>query len=457
MKLYLLLISLVSAMGGLLFGYDWVVIGGAKPFYEVYFGISDSPAMQGWVMGSAIIGCIMGVMVAGVLADKYGRKPLMIISAIIFIISAIGTGWVDSIFWFIIYRLVGGVAIGIVSNLSPMYIAEISPANKRGMYVSINQLTIVLGILAAQLTNWGIAEPVQDGVNILDTWNGQMGWRWMFWAENVPALLFFLFLFLIPESPRWLAMKGFAGKAECVLARVVGEENARKELIQIVQGSEEEKKSSFREGLSRLTQGNMPRLVMIGVVIAAFQQWCGINVIFNYAHEVFASAGYKVSDILFNIVITGVTNVVFTFVGMYTVDKLGRRTLLSLGSISLACIYGVMGLCYYYSVSGWPLLLLVMVAIAAYAMTLAPVTWVVISEIFPNRIRGLAMGISTFSLWVSCFLLTWTFPIFNASMGAAGTFGLYGVICVAGFLFIRKYLPETKRKSLEEIERELAK
>lgn len=454
MKSYLLLISLVSAMGGLLFGYDWVVIGGAKPFYEAFFGIAASPAMQGWAMGSAVLGCIFGVLIAGLLADMCGRKPLMIAAAAMFILSAAGTGAVDGISWFIFYRLVGGIAIGIVSNLSPMYIAEISPAEKRGMYVSINQLTIVLGILAAQLANWAIAEPVAEGDDLLNTWNGQMGWRWMFWAENIPAILFFLFLFLIPESPRWLAAKGRAEKAGIIMRSISGSESAEEPYAR---QPEKEANNSFRDNMAVLMRGKMPRLVLIGVVMAAFQQWCGINIIFNYAHEIFTAAGYEVSDLLFNIVITGVTNVVFTFAGMYTVDKLGRRVLLLAGAVSLALIYGVVSLCYCFSISGWPLLLLVLAAIAAYAMTLAPVTWVVISEIFPNRIRGLAMGISTFSLWASCFLLTYTFPIFNAAMGAAGTFFLYGTICLAGFAFIFKYLPETRKKSLEEIEREFSR
>lgn len=457
MKYYLLLIALVSAMGGLLFGYDWVVIGGAKPFYEVFFGIADSPSMQGWVMGSAILGCILGVLVTGALADKYGRKPLMLAAAVIFIVSAVGTGAVSTIPWFIFYRLVGGMAIGIASNLSPMYIAEIAPSEKRGQYVSINQLTIVLGILAAQLTNWLIADPIAPGENILTSWNGQMGWRWMFWAGNVPAVFFFIFLFFIPESPRWLATRGFADKARAILTRIHGQERAGEELALILQGHENEKKSTLREDLAKLMQGKMPRLVLIGVVIAAFQQWCGINVIFNYAQEIFAEAGYNVSDTLFNIVVTGVTNVVFTIVGMYMVDKLGRRSLMLMGAISLACIYAVIGICYYQSISGLPLLLLVMLAIAAYAMTLAPVTWVVISEIFPNRIRGLAMSISTLSLWVACFLLTYTFPLLNDSMGASGTFWLYGVICVLGYFFVRARLPETKQKSLEEIEKELTR
>jgi SP family sugar porter-like MFS transporter len=199
----------------------------------------------------------------------------------------------------------------------------------------------------------------------------------------------------------------------------------------------------------------MPGILLIGIVIAAFQQWCGINVIFNYAQEIFSSAGYGVSDILFNIVVTGITNVIFTFVGMYTVDKLGRRSLLMFGAIGLACIYALLGACYYFQISGLAVLILVVFAIACYAMTLAPITWVVLSEIFPNKIRAMAMAVSTFSLWTACFVLTYTFPLLNKGLGSYGTFWLYGVICVLGFIFIKKRLPETKGKSLEEIENEL--
>jgi SP family sugar porter-like MFS transporter len=448
---YLLAISLVSAMGGLLFGYDWVVIGGAKPFYEVFFGITASPVMQGWVMGSAILGCLVGVMIAGGLSDRYGRKPLMIAAALIFILAAVGTGIVDTLPWFIFYRVAGGVAIGIASNLSPMYIAEISPGTVRGRFVSINQLTIVLGILAAQVVNWLIAEPVAPGEAILPSWNGQMGWRWMFWAGGIPALLFFALVFFIPESPRWLAMQARYARAEKVLARIGGAAYASAEIdgIRRLAGKGNEKVS-----YKMLFHGKMPKILLVGVVIAVFQQWCGINVIFNYAQEIFSAAGYGVSDILFNIVVTGVTNVVFTFVGMYTVDRLGRRALLLFGGLGLAFIYALLGACYAFHIMGMAVLLLVVAAIACYAMTLAPIVWVVLSEIFPNKIRGMAMAVCTFALWSACFVLTYTFPLLNSGFGASGTFWLYGAICLAGFCFIKKYLPETKGKTLEEIEKE---
>ncbi len=451
---YLLLISLVSAMGGLLFGYDWVVIGGAKPFYEAFFHITDSPSMQGWVMGSAILGCLLGVTVAGSLSDRYGRKPLMIVASMIFILAAIGTGMVNTIEWFIIFRIFGGIGIGIASNLSPMYIAEVSPSNVRGRFVSINQLTIVIGILSAQIVNWLIADPIGAGEDILTSWNGQMAWRWMFWAGGIPAIFFFLFIFLVPETPRWLASRNKYEKASLILQRIGGADYAKKELdaMRSYHGKQEEK-TSFKQ----LFQGKISKILLIGVVIAVFQQWCGINVIFNYAQEIFSGAGYGVSDILFNIVITGVTNLVFTFVGMYTVDKLGRRALLLFGAAGLAVIYGILGCCYYFQITGIFVLILVIMAIACYAMTLAPITWVVISEIFPTKVRGMAMGVATFSLWAACFVLTYSFPLLNKGLGSYGTFWVYGIVCVLGFLFIIKHLPETKGKSLEEIEKDLTK
>ncbi|MDR0815346.1 MAG: sugar porter family MFS transporter [Bacteroidales bacterium] len=449
---YLLLISLISAMGGLLFGYDYVVIGGAKPFYEVFFGISGSAWMQGWAMSSAILGCLAGVAIAGSLADRYGRKPLLKMAALLFVIASLGTGGVQHISWFIFFRIIGGIGIGIASNLSPMYIAEVSPANVRGRFVSINQLTIVLGILSAQLMNWLIADPVLTGEDMFSSWNGQWGWRWMFWACTVPAVLFFVLVFFIPESPRWLAGRHHYDKAAGILSRVGGADHAQKEMKEIRESLDAEKDKS---GYKLLLAGRMPRILLVGVVLAILQQWCGINVIFNYAQEVFAAAGYSVSDTLFNIVVTGVTNVIFTFAGMYTVDRLGRRALLLLGLIGLTTVYAILGACYYFGITGIPVLCLVVAAIACYAMTLAPVVWVVISEIFPNRIRGLAMAVSTFALWTACFVLTYTFPMLNKGLGAHGTFWIYGIICIAGFIFVRIMLPETKGQSLEEIEKSI--
>ncbi|MBN2279626.1 MAG: sugar porter family MFS transporter [Candidatus Marinimicrobia bacterium] len=452
---YLIAISLVSAMGGFLFGYDWVVIGGAKPFYEKFFTIASDPVLQGWAMSSALLGCLLGSLISGVLSEAIGRKKLLILSALMFTASAIGTGYSESLTEFIIYRILGGIGIGIASNLSPIYIAEISPAKLRGQFVSINQLTIVIGILAAQIVNWQIAEPVAtqaSPLEILESWNGQMGWRWMFWAETLPAALFLILMFFIPESPRWLLKNGDREKSRTILAKIGDQKYALEEINNI---SQTLKNMKSKVSFSSLLEPGTRKVLIIGIVLAAFQQWCGINVIFNYAEEVFSSAGYAVTDILFNIVITGSVNLIFTFLALFTVDKIGRKKLMLTGAGGLTVIYFVIGMFYLLNINGWPLLILVVSAIGCYAMTLAPVTWVLLSEIFPNRIRGVAMAIATFSLWLASFLLTYTFPILNNLFQAFGTFWLYGIICIVGFVFILRKLPETMNMTLEDIERKL--
>ncbi|PWB25651.1 sugar porter family MFS transporter [Flavobacterium sp. HTF] len=449
---FLLSISLVAALGGLLFGYDWVVIGGAKPFYEIYFGITDSPALQGWAMSSALVGCVAGAAVAGKLADTYGRRPMLIVAAVLFSLCALGTGASETFTVFIIWRIIGGIGIGIASTISPLYIAEIAPQETRGLFVSINQLTVVIGILAAQITNMLITEVIPAGythAQILASWNGQTGWRWMFWAGFFPAVLFFLLMFLIPESPRYLAKKGKNDTAEATLTKIGGLAYGKEAITKIKETfTDETEKTDFKMLLDKKA---LP-ILTIGIVLAAFQQWCGINIIFNYAQEIFVSAGYSINDLFMNIVITGSINLVFTLVAMGTVDKIGRKKLMLFGSAALAIIYALLGYFYYINVTGFPLLLLVLLAIAIYAMSLAPITWVILSEIFPNRIRGVAMSIATFALWIASALLVQTFPIFNEYLGTSGTFWVYGIICALGFVFVFRKLPETKNKSLEEIE-----
>ncbi len=455
-KQFIFGITAVSAMGGLLFGYDWVVIGGAKPFYERFFEITSSPYLQGWAMSSALIGCFLGALTSGVLADRFGRKILLIVAAALFTISAIGTGAVNNFTLFIVYRLIGGLGIGLASAVSPMYIAEISPAHIRGRLVSVNQLTIVIGILAAQTVNYLIADKVgvdSSDAEILNSWNGQMGWRWMFWAEVVPATAFFILAYFIPESPRFLVKTGKTEKAANILTRIGGKAYATEEEKNI-----EHTLKSFTSKINfkDLLDKKVVPVLIIGIVLAAYQQWCGINVIFNYAEEVFVAAGYSVDDMLFNIIITGTVNLIFTLVAMRVVDTLGRRKLMLFGSIGLAVIYFFLGGSYILNLDGIIVLILVLLGIATYAMTLAPITWVVLSEIFPNRVRGAAMAVATTALWIASFLLTYTFPALNKLLNAGGTFWLYALISLFGFLFILKKLPETKGKSLEEIEEELS-
>ncbi|PTY01143.1 sugar porter family MFS transporter [Opitutus sp. ER46] len=445
------LVATIAAFGGLLFGYDWVVIGGAKPFYEKFFNLT-SPDQQGWAMSCALIGSLVGALGAGVAAERWGRKRMLIVAAVLFAASSVATGLAGTFAQFIAWRIAGGAAIGLASGLSPLYIAEIAPAAVRGRLVSLNQLTIVIGILAAQVVNLFIAEPVPAGATaaeILASWNGQTGWRWMFGVTAVPSLLFLLGACFVPESPRWLAKTGRTDAARRVLTRIAGAEGAAVELAAIEATL---RQNSARVDWRELFTPKVRRLLGLGIVLAVFQQWCGINVVFNYAEEVFSAAGYSVSDILLNIVITGSVNLVFTFVALATVDRWGRRKLMLFGAGALAVVYVVLGAGYALHSQGVHMLGLVLLAIGCYAMSLAPVTWVVISETFPNRVRGLAMSIAVGCLWVACFVLTYTFPLLNRAVGAAGTFWIYAAVCALGFAFVFFRLPETKGRSLEEIE-----
>jgi len=413
-------------MGGLLFGYDWVVIGGAKPFYEFYFGITDSPVMQGVAMSTALVGCLVGAMVAGAAADRWGRKPLLTTAAVLFTVSAVGTGLFNDFTLFNIARFVGGIGIGVASALSPMYIAEVSPANIRGRLVSLNQMTIVLGILAAQIVNMLLAR--DTSVVAEQAWNVAWGWRWMFWAETLPAALFLVMSLFIPESPVFKKLKVESGKL---------------------------KVNKQEEGLKELMKGRYARVLVLGLVIAVFQQWCGTNVIFNYAQEIFVGAGFDVDGMFINIVITGIANVVFTIVALYTIEKWGRRTLILLGAGGLGLIYLTLGTCYFMGMTGILMVGLVVAAISVYAMTLGPVTWTLLAEIFPHRVRGIAMATCTFALWVGCCTLTFSFPSMNAALGSSGTFWIYSGICICAFIFLFRNCPETKGKSLEQLEKEL--
>ena len=429
-KSFLYFICFVSALGGFLFGYDWVVIGGAKPFYELFFGIQDSPSLQGLAMTTANIGCLFGAMTAGFLADRWGRKPLLTVAAVLFTLSAVCTGLFNNFVLFNIARFVGGIGIGVASILSPMYIAEVAPTNIRGRMVSLNQMTIVLGILSAQIVNMLMAKPVDatlDSAQLLSSWNVTMGWRWMFWAETLPAALFLVLSFFLVESSVYRQMKSQACEAV----------------------------QQTTTGLSVLFQGKYGRVLLLGLVIAVFQQWCGTNVILCYAQEIFQGAGFSVDGMFINIVITGIANVLFTFVALYTVEKWGRRTLMLIGAGGLSLIYLLLGTCYYMQINGVLMVVLCVMAISCFAMTLGPIVWVLLSEIFPHRIRGAAMSVCTFMLWAGCCTLTYSFPVMNAALGSYGSFWIYSAICLVSFLYLLRYCPETKGKSLEELEKEL--
>ena len=453
-RLYLWSTCLVAALGGLMFGYDWVVISGADIFYEKYFQLTSASDI-GWAKGCALLGCLVGSLVAGALSDRFGRKRLLLLSALLFTVSSLATGLAPTFAQFVFWRIIGGVAIGIASNLSPMYIAEIAPAEIRGKLVSLNQLNIVIGIVLAQVVNWLVARPVPadaTALAILHSWNGQVGWRWMFGLVTVPALLFLAGLCFVPDSPRWLVKNGQRERARRILARLGGETFAERSLADIESTLVNEiRRVNFRD----LLEPGVRRIVGFGVLLAFVVQWCGINVIFYYTKDVFAAAGYNVSAILLNIIIVGMTNLLFTFVALQTVDRLGRRFLTLAGWAGLVVIFVAMGGCFHAGISGLPVVVLVVAAIAWYASTIAPMCWVTLAEIFPNRIRGAAMATAVTALWFGNFTLTYCFPVLLARLGAAGTFWVFAAICAAGFGIMKARLPETKGKTLEEIEREL--
>ncbi len=449
---YLWAITLAAAMGGLLFGYDWVVIGGARQFYEAYFHLT-SEEMVGWANSCALVGCFVGSFVAGYAGERFGRRRVLITSAVLFAVSSGLTGWSYSFATFICWRIVGGTAIGLSSNISPLYIAEISPATIRGRLVSLNQFAIVVGILLAQIANWKIARPIPDHISqalFLQSWNVRYGWRWMFCAVVVPAVLFTMMSLFIPESPRWLLARGRSDEAYKVLSRVGGRSYALSEVanIKVALQAEENAKSSWRE----LWLPGVRKIVLIGAALAVLQQWTGINILFNYAAEVYRSAGYGENDILLNIVITGAINLIFTVIAMLIVDRVGRRPMMLLGCIGVGLSHLLSGYAYRAGLHGSAVLVLTLSAIACYALTLAPVTWVLISEIFPNHVRSRAVSVAVSALWIASFALTYTFPLINRSLGSSGTFLGYGTICMLGAVFVFVFVPETKGKTLEEIE-----
>jgi MFS transporter, SP family, xylose:H+ symportor len=449
---YLWIIALVAAMGGLLFGYDWVVIGGARQFYEGYFHLT-SEQLIGWANGCALIGCFVGSLLAGYAGERFGRRRVLLVAAVLFAISSALTGWSYSFSAFVFWRIVGGTAIGLSSNISPLYIAEISPAAIRGRLVSLNQFAIVSGILLAQIANWQIARPVPASIShsaFLQSWNVQYGWRWMFCAVVVPAVVFTITSLFIPESPRWLLTKGKEAAAYEVLARIGGDSYARSEAANITRTLHLEK--SMETSWGELRMPGIRKIVLVGVALAVLQQWTGINILFNYAAEVYRSAGYGENDIFLNIVITGAINLIFTVLAMLIVDRVGRRPMMLYGCIGIGLSHLLSGVAYRAGWHGSAVLLLTLSAIACYALTLAPVTWVLIAEIFPNRIRSQGVSLAVCALWLSSFALTYTFPWINRELGSSGTFLGYGGICIAGAVFVSLFVPETKGQTLEEIE-----
>ena len=449
---YLWRIAITAALGGLLFGYDWVVIGGARQFYEQYFRLT-SAALIGWANSCALVGCLVGSAIAGSLAFRYGRRKVLLLSAVLFAISSGMTGWASEFSAFIAWRIAGGVAIGLASNVAPLYIAEISPAAVRGRLVSLNQFAIVVGILAAQIVNWLIARPMDTNMtaaSIFASWNVQYAWRWMFTAVIAPSVVFTIASLFLPESPRWLLVKRRQREARAVLERIGGGAYGQAELAAIEQALLLE--NSSRSSLRELLSSGIRRMLLIGIALAVLQQWTGINVIFNYAGDVYRGAGFAANDIFLDIVVTGVINLVFTILAMLLVDRLGRRPLMIFGCLGIAAAHLLCAAAYHAQWRPGIVLTLTLAAIGCYALTLAPVTWVLIAEIFPNRVRSQSVSVCVSALWAASFLLTYTFPALNRTFGSAGTFLTYGGICVIGCIFCAAFVPETRGRSLEQIE-----
>jgi MFS transporter, SP family, arabinose:H+ symporter len=434
-------VSAIAAIGGLLFGYDTAVIAGAIGFLQIKFDLS--PAMTGWAASSAIWGCVIGAMGAGYMSDKFGRKTILIVTAVLFAISAIGSAIPANLNQFVVARIIGGIGIGAASMLSPLYISEIAPADKRGMLVTLYQLAIVIGINLIYFVNLLIAGSGTE------EWNVEMGWRYMLGSGTLPSALFLVSLFFVPESPRWLASKNRKAEALKILERVNGKNRADEVMAEIEITLKEEKGT-----IGELFAPGLRTAMIIGVFLAMFSQITGINAIIYYAPEIFKSVGFGTDSALLQTVIIGLTNTVFTFVAIRFIDRAGRRKLLLWGVTGMAiCLFGV-GTVFFFQLSSGPLLLLFILGfIASFASSLGPIPWVLISEIFPTKTRGIAMSFAVLMLWIGVVLITQLTPILLKEAGGAVTFWIFGANAVLLLIFTYKMIPETKGKTLEEIEK----
>lgn len=503
--LYLTGITLVATLGGLLFGYDTAVISGTVSSLRVFFvdpmGLSPdlANAMEGFIVSSALIGCVIGASIAGFVSQKFGRKPSLQIAAVLFLLSAIGSAWPEMFFGmpgtgdhsfaslFIFYRIIGGIGVGMASMVSPMYIAEVAPHQQRGALVSWNQFAIIFGMLVVYFVNYGIALQ-GDG-----SWLNTIGWRWMFASEIIPALLFLLFLFVVPETPRWLVMNAKKDKARTILVKLVGSKEAEVEIDDIQRSLDLDATQSLKPyyqflvtwillfsaafiGLKYAGNSNAfeisligsfvialiaPvrsfgfKIIAVGVLLSAFQQFVGINVVLYYAPEIFKSMGSGTDTALLQTIIVGVINLSFTVLAILTVDKFGRRPLLIIGALVMAVAMAGLGTGFAGSWSGGVKLFFMLMYTAGFAMSWGPVCWVMLAEIFPNSVRSSVMSIAVAAQWVANFLVSWTFPMMNKNEALVNQFNhgfsywVYGLMGILAAVFIWKMVPETKGKTLE--------
>jgi len=456
-------ITLVATLGGLLFGYDTAVISGTVQSLKINFidprNLSEMAAnsLLGFTVSSALIGCIIGGLIGGWMALRLGRRNSMRVAAILLIISAIGSGFPELLIAqvgnnaaefltpFILYRIIGGIGVGLASMLSPMYIAEISPAAKRGNLVSWNQFAIIFGMLVVYFVNWSISKQGNEN------WLHEFGWRWMFFSETIPGALFLFLLFFVPESPRWLVMQHKEEKASAILIKINGKQIAEQVLTEI-------KETVTGVGSSKLfAYGFM--IIIVGVLLSVFQQFVGINVVLYYAPEIFKNMGSTTDASLLQTIIVGSINLTFTVLAIFTVDRYGRKPLMIIGALGMALSMIALGFTFYVQNIGIAALLFMLTYVASFAMSWGPVTWVLLSEIFPNRIRGRAMAIAVAAQWISNYLVSWTFPMMDKSSSLNNVFHhgfaywIYGGMGVLAAWFMWKYVPETKGKTLEQMEK----
>ncbi len=463
---YIIGITFVATLGGLLFGYDTAVISGTVGSLESFFiephGLTETAAnnLLGRVVSSALVGCVIGGLLGGIVSLKLGRKRGLMLAAILFLISALGSSMPEMFFapigeadhtyvnFFVFYRIIGGIGVGMASMMSPMYIAEIAPANIRGKLVSWNQFAIIFGMLVVYFVNYSISLRGDD------TWLNEIGWRWMFASEVIPASLFLFFLFFVPETPRYLVMRNNQEGALDVLTKINGHQIARRVLDEINETIGQKQGKLFSYGVA---------IIVIGILLSVFQQFVGINVVLYYAPEILRNMGAATDVALLQTVVVGVINLSFTILAIFTVDKFGRKPLMIIGAFGMAIFMFALGLSFYFQTIGIGSLLFMLGYVACFAMSWGPVTWVLLSEIYPNRIRGRAMAIAVAAQWIANYLVSWTFPMMDKSTFLTNMFNqgfsywIYGFMGILAALFIWKFVPETKHRTLEDMEKIWAK
>lgn len=456
-------LSAVAALGGFLFGFDSAVINGTVNALQQAFG--SSAVGTGFNVASMLLGCAIGAFFAGTLADKFGRKPIMLVTAVVYLISAWGSGIAGSSGEFVFFRIIGGLAVGAASILAPAYISEIAPARIRGRLTTLQQLAIVLGIFVAFMSNYAIAGAA--GSATATHWMGFQAWQWMFWMEMIPAGLFFVFLFFIPESPRYLVAAGRLDEARDVLLSISPSSDANAKVADIQSTLNVNHRPRLSDVLVKAT-GKMQPIVWVGLSLALLQQFTGINVVFYYGATLWQAAGFTEADALLTNVISGAVNIVFTFVAIALVDKVGRKPLLLVGALGQAVMLGLLAVIFGTAETGADgnlvlpgmmgtfALLSALGYIAFFAFSWGPVMWVMLGEMFPNQLRGAALALCGISQWLSNFAITMTFPILLGSIGLGFSYGIYAAFGVIAYFYVRKFVTETKGRTLEDMSREFA-